>query len=200
MDEFQERYLEHQERKTSSLEHFEGNNKNSYTLLEQTALKEVLYNRRSQRIFNNDPISDEDMQWVLRAINIAPSSCNRQAIYVVDVLPEEIEPLLVGGRGWINKADRVLLVFADKLAYKSPNEVNFMPYLDAGFAGQNVYLICEILDIGCCFVNPNIREENKVEFLQKYGYDYFCGVFALGHYDKKAKTPPLRDISKILRK
>jgi nitroreductase len=87
---------------------------------------------------------------------------------------EEANELLVGGKGWINNADKVFLIFGDKLAYKNPAEINFMPFLDAGFVGQNIYMMCETLKIGCCFVNPNIREENKDIFINKYGNDYFC--------------------------
>lgn len=200
MDLFQERYLDHQKRKTDSLEDFKGNNKIEYTFLESTAIKEILYNRRSQRIFNNVPISDENIEWILKAIQIAPSSCNRQAIYVVETTPETAEKYLVGGKNWINKANKVLLLFADKEAYKSPNEKTFMPYLDAGFVGQNIYLMCEALSLGCCFVNPNIRDENKQSFNELFGEDYFCGAVALGNYDKKAKTPPLRDMKLVLKK
>lgn len=200
-DEFQDRYLDHQKRKSKSLENFDGNNKIEYSLLEQTTLKEVIMNRRSQRVFNDISISDEEMEWILRAIQYAPSSCNRQAIYVKEVKPTEIEQLLVGGKNWINKANKVLFLFASKEAYKSPNEKGFMPYLDAGFAAQNIYLMCEVLGIGCCFVNPNIREENKELFKNLYNQeeDYFCGAVALGHYNKKAKEPPHRELAKVIR-
>lgn len=200
MDEFQERYLNHQERKQKSLENFEGSNKIDYLPIEKIALINILHNRRSQRIFNNLEVSDEDFNNICEAIRVAPSSCNRQAIYIKDVNPNEIEPLLVGGKGWINKSNKVILLFADKLAYKSPNEKAFMPYLDAGFVSQNIYIMCEILGLGCCFVNPNIREENKQTFVDKYGDDYFCGAFAIGNYDRKAKRPPLRSVSEVLRK
>lgn len=200
MDEFQERYLNHQERKSKSLENFEGDDKVEYPFDEYDSLFKVLKNRRSQRIFNNQPIVSGTLALLMEAIRLSPSSCNRQAIYVKEVDPHKIEQLLVGGKGWIKNANKVLLIFADKLAYKSPNEKSFMPFLDAGFACQSIYLVCEALGLGCCFVNPNIREENKQLFVNAYGDDYFCGAVALGYYDKKSKKPPLRDITKVLRK
>lgn len=71
-------------------------------------------------------------------------------------------------------------------AYKSPAEVDFMPYLDAGFIGMNVYYSATALGLGCCFVNPNIREENRKEFNSIFNKEYrFCGAIALGNYNKK---------------
>lgn len=199
MDEFQKRYLDHQERKTKSLESFDGINKIEYSEEEKNVLFKILSNRRSQRIFNDELVMPEDVNLIKKAIRLSPSSCNRQAIYVSIVDSHLAERFLVGGSRWINKANRVLFLFADKNAYKSPNEKGFMPFLDAGFVGENIYLMCEALGLGCCFVNPNIREENKEKFTQLFGDDYFCGAFAIGHYDKKSKRPPLRELEKVSR-
>jgi hypothetical protein len=86
---------------------------------------------------------------------------------------------LVGGKDWIEKADKVILFYADMLAYKSPAEKDFMPYLDTGFVAQNIYLICEVLNIACCFVNPNRTGED----LDRNGMR-FCGAMALGKIKK----------------
>lgn len=198
-DVFQERYLDHQKRKNNSLEDFKGSDKTSYSELARDILTNVLSSRRSQRIFNDDVVSSEDMEWILKAIRVAPSSCNRQAVYVVDADPSVADNLLVGGKGWASKAQKILLLFADRLAYKSPNEKGFMPYLDAGFAAENAYLMCEVMGLGCCFVNPNIREENKQAFTREFGEDYFCGALVIGHYDVKANKPPLRDVGEVMR-
>lgn len=199
MDVFQDRYLEHQDRKKKALEENIGEEGKHYGLVEKTSLLTIMKNRRSQRLFNSGRIEDEDLNLILTAANEAPSSCNRQAIYLTETYPETAEHYLVGGKGWMDKAEKVLLVFADKEAYKSPNEKGFMPYLDAGFVGQNIYLMCEVLGLGCCFVNPNIREENKEKFVETFGDDYFCGAVALGKTKIKSKRPPKRETSDILR-
>ena len=192
-DIYQDRYLDHQKRKTKSLEDFQGEDKINYNKKEIDTLFKILSNRRSQRIFNDELVLPEHIELIEEAIRVSPSSCNRQAVYIKRVDPIMAEKYLVGGKGWLYKANKVLFLFASKDAYKSPNEKTFMPYLDAGFVGQNIYLMCEVLGIGCCFVNPNIREENKEKFIEIFGDDYFCGAVALGHYDKKAKKPPLRE-------
>jgi nitroreductase len=65
-----------------------------------------------------------------------------------------------------------------------------MPYLDAGVIIQTVYLATEALNIGCCYVNPNIREENKEFFKKRFkieGDVLFCGALVLGKYNLKHK-------------
>lgn len=80
----------------------------------------------------------------------------------------------MGGKGWLDKANRVFLLFGAKECYKNPKEIPYMPYLDGGFAGQNIYLMCELHSIGCCFVNPNTEEVFE---------DYLIGAVAIGNYE-----------------
>lgn len=190
MDEYQERYLEHQERKKHLEDFSEEEN-----LYDRYDLMQVIGNRRSQRVFNREEISFDVIVDIVNSALYAPSSCNRQAVYLREINSNDAERLLVGGKKWIDKANKVYGVFADKLAYKSPNEVGYMPYLDAGVAIQNICLVSEAYQVGSCIVNPNIREENKEEFTNLYNTkeDYFCGAVALGYYDKKAKMPPKKE-------
>lgn len=179
MDEFQERYLKHQENKKNTIENNIKIKKQDYNVIEKMSIIKVMENRKSRRIFTNELI---DSSYLTKALETSPSSCDRKAIYLLQVEPKEIERYLVGGKGWIGKAKEVWLLFGNKDAYKSPNEITFMPYLDAGFVGQNIYLLSEINGVGCCFVNPNIREENKEEFNKRFNEnnDYLCGAVALG--------------------
>jgi len=187
LDKFQQRYLEHIERKKK----FQTQeDKPLYSVEEKALLCKVINNRRSQRTFNKEPIVKEEVYLLLEAVRDAPSSCNRHAIQIK--IFDKVEDLLVGSKGWIDRADKIFLLFAHMIAYKSPNEVDFMPYLDTGVIVENLYLIAEVLNIGACFINPNIREENREQFntlYNKEGYK-FCGAMVFGHYDKKAVVPP----------
>jgi len=110
-----------------------------------------------------------------------------------------LERLLVGGSDWLFNASIILLLFADMRAYKSPAEIDFMPWLDAGFVAENVYLAAEALGLGCCYVNPNIREQNIASFNETFnplGFR-FCGALALGHYDVRGPESPKRPIEDI---
>jgi nitroreductase len=180
-DPYQERYLAHQERKLKGIVKDYAENECD------APFGEILHTRVSQRFYNDEPITEEEYEFIKEAIINTPSSCNRQPIKIMNVSDKEaIDRLLVGGKNWVSKADKILLLLADMKAYKSPAEVSYMSYLDAGFIGMSVYYACEVLNIGCCFINPNIREENKEEFKKITGDYRFCGALALGKYDKKA--------------
>ena len=189
-DIFQTRYLAHQERKKEILTNNFGNKKwKIYTKEEQEAFLEVLEGRCSQRAFNREEI---DLSPILNALELAPSSCNRHGILTATVTERDekdlLSGLLVGGIGWINRAKAILLLKADMDCYKSPAERDNMPYLDAGVVIQTVYLTAEVMNIGCCYVNPNIRDENKEFFYERFGIEeneVFCGALALGSFDLK---------------
>jgi len=191
-DIYQERYLAHQARKRRAIGLRE----------EVRSLWDVMASRRSQRVFDGRPLGSGVLGRIYEAVRLAPSSCNRQAIVVRTIFPpgnEVLEQLLVGGRGWLQGAWAVLLLFADMRAYKSPAEVDFMPYLDAGFVAQNVYLAAEALGVGACYVNPNVREEDRAAFDEQFNPRglRFCGAMALGRYDVRAPESPKRAVGGI---
>lgn len=171
MDKFQIRYLAHQERKKKLIS---GEAKDmefwAYSVHDVDTLYRIMMKRRSRRLFTGK-VSQEKYAMIDDAIKFAPSSCNRKAIEVIEAKKTDT---LVGGKGWIDKAEKVYLFYANMLAYKSPNEVDFMPYLDTGFIAQNIYLMCEALNIKCCFVNPN-----NTGGMERDGYR-FCGAMAIG--------------------
>jgi len=191
-DIYQERYLKHQEAKKNRSA---TEPRNEYSDKEIMTLFKIMHNRRSQRIFNDEVIDGDRMNGIMKAAALAPSSCNRRAvrpqIISTNKSKSELEKFLVGGKGWIDKANIIILLLADMLAYKSQNEVDFMLYLDAGFVAQNIYLAGEALGVGACFVNPNVREEDMYEFSSLFipkGHR-FCGALALGCYDlREAKS------------
>ena len=169
-DKYQERYLEHIENKLKREQ-----SKIYYDPETVQSIYEVMENRKSIRRFNDRPISELIYDLIQQALETAPSSCNRHGIYAVEMGAETADELLVGGKGWITNANRVFFLFGAKECYKNPKEIAFMPYLDAGFVAQNIYLLCEVHGIGCCFVNPNLKKpiENT---------DFFCGAVAVGDY------------------
>ena len=187
MDVYQERYIEHQKRKRQSLA---GNTGTTDFHIYSEEVKEwfelIAINRRSQRTFSS---VDIDITPILKMMETAPSSCNRHAVYVKTITGRDdkdlLSGLLVGGVGWVCHAHTILLLFADLTAYKGSAEGPLI-YLDAGVMVQMAYLAAEVNNLGCCYVNPNIREYNQEFFKQRFGADFFCGALAFGKYDCKA--------------
>lgn len=190
-DVYQDRYVAHQERKAKLLyaSQYGDYEYRKYSDKEKELFFEILNNRVSQRTFNKEPI---DLEPILKAIETSPSSCGRKGVSVKVIEDRDskdlLSGLLVGGVGWIHRADKILLLVADMDCYKNPAERANMPYLDAGVIIQTAYLACEAMNYGCCFCNPNIREQNIPFFKERYGITdnlVFCGAIAIGKYDLK---------------
>ena len=192
IDEYQKRYLEHQKRKTESLKNDKGILPDTYTKKEAEIFFKILEGRHSQRTFNNEEVSEHELYQIERATRTTPSSCDRRAVFTKPIIRREdkemLSGLLVGGVGWAYRGQAILLLFADMNAYKNPVEQSYMPYLDAGVMIQTVYLAAEALNLGCCFVNPNVRVENERFFKSRFDIDdnlLFCGALVIGKYDIK---------------
>jgi len=176
----QERYLAHQARKKDSLQ-CKYEKEITYSNKEIKTIKKVFNNRNSSRVFNGERV---DLKEILDLVETSPSSCDRKGIeykIIEDRQDKEIlSGLLVGGVGWIHRADKIILLYADLDTYGSPAEKGFMPYLDAGVMIQSFYLACEVLGVKMCYVNPNIREDNKEFFKQRFIDKLYCGAIILG--------------------
>jgi hypothetical protein len=156
MDKYQLRYTEHQKRKKE--------------LLTMMAKRESLRDLKC----GVDPKFYEELEKVIR---LCPSSCDRHGVEIEWVTERKDKELasghLVGGVGWIHRADRIALLWGRKLAYKSPNEP-MMPYLDAGVIIQQCYLFAQCSGVKMCYVNPNVNKPIKETD------DVFCGAIAFG--------------------
>lgn len=189
MDIYQKRYLEHQARKAKSLTSDYGVKVKPHKRKETESFFKILESRSSQRVFNREELTAEELYHILKAIDLSPSSCSRKGVGVKIITERDdkdlLSGLLVGGVGWMNRGQVILLLEADMLAYKNPAERDTMPYLDAGVIIQTAYLSAEALNIGCCYVNPNVREKNQEFFKERFGIEMFLGAIVLGKYDLK---------------
>lgn len=154
MDKYQERYLKHQQDKKKLLE---------------------LMNKRESNRDLKCGVDEKFYDELEKVIDTCPSSCNRKGVEIEWVKErrdkELLSGMLVGGVGWIHRADRILLLHGRIQAYKSPNE-GFMPYIDAGVIVQQIYLYATANNVKVCYVNPNTNS--------KIGDDIFCGAIAFG--------------------
>ncbi|MCP4124478.1 MAG: nitroreductase family protein [Bacteroidetes bacterium] len=191
-DPYQNRYTKHQKRKKQSLTSNFGRPYKKHTKNDLKIISKIMQARRSQRIFTSEPIEEHELGMIANMMREVPSSCDRMGVNMFTYIERDdkdlLSGLLVGGTGWMHRGQVIILLFADMLAYKNPAERHNMPYLDAGVMIQQGYLIAEALNIGCCFVNPNIRETNKDFFNQRFNQvgHLFCGALVFGKYEKKA--------------
>jgi nitroreductase len=167
VDKYQKRYTAHQMRKSA-------------------VLKKLIKDRHSTRVFSEKEVPQDLVKQLIDSIVDCPSSCDRQpiSIKVVDDRDDKsfLNGVLVGGVGWIHRANKILLIFANSSAYKERQV--FMPFLDAGVVVYHLYLMAQMMGLKCCFVNPNIRERHQPVFRVFFGSDIFCGAFAIGYEEK----------------
>lgn len=201
-DAYQERYLAHQAKKKEQLMKSQGVPAialpEEYSLMAEVLLKA----RRSQRIFTSDEIPETKLDKILEAATYAPNSCNRHGIRLRLVLDRTekslLNGILVGGVGWSYRAHAIILFIADEEAYKSPNEKDFMHYCDVGFTAMNMWLMAESLNVGACYINPNIMPTNQALFKERFGEGIFCGALALGMYDTRVTESDHPTINEIM--
>lgn len=204
IDKYQQRYLDHQARKKIALSPKSGDSTwEIHTNAERDIFFKLLADRRSQRIFITREIEQDKIIQLAEAMAKCPSSCNRQAISARLISDRDgkelLSGLLVGGVSWAHRANRIVLLYADMDAYKSPSERDFMPYLDAGVMVMTIYLACESMNIGAAYVSPNIREANQQFFETRFGGNnlLFCGAMALGYYDLRTEQNPKRPADEV---
>ena len=117
-------------------------------------LLDLMRQRRSRRIFTQEPLTRKEKVVLAEAASLAPSTCNRQTLQFLFVENEAEKVLLAstisGGREFFAGAGCILLVLADARHYHYPED-RFNPYAEAGAAIQNIYLLCEAMGLGCCW-------------------------------------------------
>ena len=202
-DKYQMRYQAHQAHKRKQMVYSDGSHEfRKWTDKEKQLVQDVIDARRSQRTYNNEELTDSERNEILQQATHAPSSCNRHGISLKVVThrheKELLGGLLVGGVGWVHRADTIVLLFADPEAYKSPNEKEFMHYCDVGFTVMPMWYKAESMNIGVAYINPNIRKEFKGIMQKHFGKGIFVGAVALGKYTLKANKSAGADIEDML--
>lgn len=187
-DEFQTRYLAHQT-------HPGGKRDELIALVKE---------RHSNRRFDDKQIEQPILDKLFDALRHAPSSCDRFGVRVKVVQDRDdkalLNGLLVGGTGWVYRAPTVLMLFANKNAYKggdNGDEVEYNSYLDAGVLAQTAMLVATSLGLHTAFINPQVRKADRDYFYSRFANDdlVFCGAIAIGypHQNLMPKTRRLID-------
>ncbi len=117
-------------------------------------LMELMRQRRSRRIFVDTPLTDAEKNAICQAALAAPSSCNRQTLYLIFVeepdLKEFVTSTIPGGRQFFSMAPCILLIISDAGDYRYPED-RMVPFIEGAAAVQNIYLLCETMGLGCCW-------------------------------------------------
>ena len=161
---------------------------------------DVLLKRRSTRKFNDRPITKDELDKILKAGLLAPSSRSRKPINFLVVERKETLNELANskdhGAELLAGANKAIVVIADTMVSDTWCE-------DSSIALTYLHLAATDLGIGSCWVQIHMRKkdgtyaEEIVRDIVKIDEHYrIAGILALGHSDEIPEPHTLDDIDK----
>ena len=163
-------------------------------------LLDVMLKRRSTRKFNDEPVKKEELDRILHAALLAPTSRNRKPCNFMVVERKETLIELSNsknhGAELIGGANKAIVVVADEGIADTWIE-------DSSIALTYMHLMASELGLGSCWVQIHLRcknEKNSEEIVRDILEIDDCyrivGILALGHSDDIPKAHNLSDIDR----
>lgn len=159
-------------------------------------LYDVIQTRRSLRVFKNNVIARTDLEKIASVINLAPSSCNRQAakVFIADS-PELVQKCISSNSGATCLSDNIpcfMSFCVDLRPYDMPHEIT-LPILDTALGIQNCCLTAHSLGIGLTILNWTHHTQDQDEILRGAlnipSHYRIVANAVLGYPEKGAPTP-----------
>ena len=161
---------------------------------------DVLLKRRSTRKFNDTKITKTELDSILKAGLLAPSSRNRKPVnFLVVERKETLRELAKAkdhGAELLANADKAIVVIADTMVSDTWCE-------DSSIALTYLHLAATNLGIGSCWVQIHMRKkdgvyaEEIVRDIVKIDDHYrIAGILALGHSNDIPEPHTLEDIDR----
>lgn len=163
-------------------------------------LTDLFLKRRSTRKFNGEPVTKAELEGILEAALLAPTSMNRKpcSFMVVenrDTL-RQLSQCKDHGADLVAGADKAIVVAADTLVADTWIE-------DASIALTYMHLAAAELGLGSCWVQVHLRSRNGTdaeemvrEILKLDSHYRIVGMLAVGHSDDIPEPYPIDVIDK----
>ena len=169
-----------------------------------------LFDRKSVRVFTDQPISPEDKELILRSAIQAPTAGNQQLYTILDITDQAIKDALVttcDNQPFIATAPLVLIFCADcKKWYDAFLAAGCEPrkpgvgdltlaMADAIIAAQNAVVAAESLGIGSCYIgdiSENCEQQRALLNLPRYVYPACMLVFGYPTQQQLRRPKPER--------
>ena len=164
-------------------------------------LLDAMLKRRSVRQFKNDDISDENLEKILQAGLLAPTSrnlkpCNFLVIENKETL-KEISKSKAFGASFVKDANKAIAVIAN-------GEISDTWIEDSSIALAFMHLMAAEQDVGSCWIQIHLRksklgkssEDLVRDILGIDDYFRIVGILALGIEDGHMEAYSLDDIDK----
>lgn len=163
-------------------------------------LLDVMLKRRSTRTFTEKSVTKEELDKILQAALLAPTSRNRKPCNFMVVerkqTLEELSKSKDHGAGLLSGADKAIVVIGDTLISDTWIE-------DSSIALTYMHLMASELGLGSCWVQIHLRSkegqdsEKLVRDILKIDDHYgIVGILALGHSDSIPEAHSLDDVDR----
>lgn len=161
---------------------------------------DVLLKRRSTRKFTDEKITKDELDQILRAGLLAPSSMNRKPINLMVVerkeTLKELSQAKDHGAELLADADKAIVVIADTMISDTWCE-------DSSIVLTYLHLMATDLNLASCWVQIHMRKKDGVyaeevvrDILKIDDHYRIAGIMALGHSDDIPEPKNIDDIDK----
>ena len=169
-----------------------------------------LFDRKSVRIFTDEPITNEERELIIKSALQAPTAGNMALYSIIDVQDQQLKDLLAkrcDNQPFIAKAPLVLVFLADYQKWfdmfeeyttgvpKLAESDLFLAAQDCIIAAQNAVVAAESMGIGSCYIGDILEnfEDNKETLnLPKYAVPFMMLVFGRPTEQQKNRVKPTR--------
>ena len=167
---------------------------------------ESLYDRKSVRVFEERPVSDEFKKKILLAAMQAPTAGNQQLYTILDITDQNLKDKLAvscDNQPFIAKAPMVLIFCADILKWvdlfkeggSEPRKPGcgdlILAINDALIAAQNAVVAAESLGIGSCYIGDIMEQcELHREMLHLPEYVFPAAMLVFGYPTRQQTERP----------
>ena len=167
-----------------------------------------LFNRKSTRVFTDDPITEEERRIILESALQAPTAGNMTLYSILDIQEQDLKEELAkrcDNQPFIAKAPLVLIFLADFQKWydifnacceETPviGEADlFLASQDCVIAAQNAVVAAQSMGIGSCYIGDimeNFEINRELLHLPTYALPYSMVVFGRPTQQQKDRPKP----------
>lgn len=182
--------------------------------MENQTINELMQ-RKSVRVYEDRPISEQDKRTILECATQAPSAGNMQMYSIIDVTDADLKQKLAkscDNQSFIADAPMVLVFVADYQKwydafsiFGKPRKVGVgditLAITDTTIAAQNAVVAAWALGVGSCYIGDILENCEAIrEMLDLPSYCLPCAMLVMGYPTKqqlerkKSERVPLEDI------
>ena len=169
-----------------------------------------LFNRKSVRLYSDEPITEEEKRLILESALQAPTAGNMALYSIIDVQDQELKDELAircDHQPFIAKAPLVLIFLADYQKWfdmfneytpgvpKLEESDLLLAAQDCIIAAQNTVVAAESMGIGSCYIGDileNFEANQELLNLPKYAVPFVMVVFGRPTEQQKNRQKPKR--------